>query len=195
MADKDEKQDVRAGKGRRDEIGGSGVYPMSGPHPQGPAEIRTEPAWGQGERGAAGYEDHGSSEMTYDGREVLGGLSEDEAAEVPEGEIPRAQWVRSFDRLSKRLRGRQVRVEVGTDHRVAQHDVTFDGISADLKDRENSIALTAGSDSVGEVTHLIPAVRAVRMRREGGVHVLEIESARGPLTTVRIGPLDVREAA
>lgn len=51
------------GKGRRDEVGGSGVYPMSGPHPAGNAPIIPEPAWGQGERGAAGYDEAGESEL------------------------------------------------------------------------------------------------------------------------------------
>jgi CBS domain-containing protein len=50
------------GAGRVDEVGRSGVYPMSGPHPSGDAPIISEPAWGQGQRGAAGYEDHGESE-------------------------------------------------------------------------------------------------------------------------------------
>ena len=52
------------GAGRRDEgLGKSGVYPMSGPHPIGDAPIVTPAAWGQGPRGAAGYEDHGESEI------------------------------------------------------------------------------------------------------------------------------------
>lgn len=51
------------GAGRVDEVGGSGVYPMSGPHPSGNAPIIPEPAWGQGQRGALGYEDHGESEI------------------------------------------------------------------------------------------------------------------------------------
>lgn len=52
------------GAGRRDEgLGKSGVYPMSGPHPAGDAPIVTPAAWGQGPRGAAGYEDHGESEI------------------------------------------------------------------------------------------------------------------------------------
>lgn len=66
------------GAGRKDEVGRSGVYPMSGPHPPGDAEIRTQPAWGQGERGAAGYEDHGASALSYVGGQVLGGYSETE---------------------------------------------------------------------------------------------------------------------
>jgi hypothetical protein len=53
-----------AGKGRRDETGHSGVYPMSAPEGASPdAELKGEAAWGQGDRGAAGYDDHGDSEV------------------------------------------------------------------------------------------------------------------------------------
>jgi len=51
------------GAGRKDEVGGSGVYPKSAPHPPGDARIVTPASWGQGDRGAAGYEDHGESEL------------------------------------------------------------------------------------------------------------------------------------
>lgn len=52
------------GAGRRDDVGHSGVYPMSGDErPPHGAEIRTEASWGQGDRGAAGYDDSGSSEL------------------------------------------------------------------------------------------------------------------------------------
>ena len=51
------------GSGRKDEVGRSGVYPMSGPHPSGDAPIVTPASWGQGKRGAPGYEDHGESEL------------------------------------------------------------------------------------------------------------------------------------
>jgi len=57
------------GQGRVDEVGGSGVYPASGPLPKGDAPIRAPAAWGQGERGAAGYQDHGESELSL-GREA-----------------------------------------------------------------------------------------------------------------------------
>src|ERR1051326_6077060 len=44
------------GAGRRDEVGRSGVYPMSGGLPTGKhVEIRTPGAWGQGDRGGEGY--------------------------------------------------------------------------------------------------------------------------------------------
>lgn len=47
-----------------DVVGSSGVYPMSGPHPKGEAPLVWPASWGQGERGAAGYEDHGESELS-----------------------------------------------------------------------------------------------------------------------------------
>jgi putative phosphoribosyl transferase len=53
------------GAGRRDEVGGSGVYPASAGAAPGGAELRTPAAWGQGERGAAGYEDAGESELFF----------------------------------------------------------------------------------------------------------------------------------
>lgn len=54
------------GAGRKDDIGRSGVYPMSGPHPAGNAPLVGQAAWGQGERGASGYEDHGESEIVIE---------------------------------------------------------------------------------------------------------------------------------
>lgn len=52
------------GAGRRDAVGHTGVYPQSASERPSPdAPVRTENAWGQGERGAAGYEDSGSSEL------------------------------------------------------------------------------------------------------------------------------------
>ena len=59
-----------AADNRRDEVGRSGVYPASGPLPPGEAEVHSMPAWGQGERGAAGYEDSGSSEIWFTQQEL-----------------------------------------------------------------------------------------------------------------------------
>jgi CBS domain-containing protein len=50
------------GAGKKDKVGPSGVHPMSGPHPRSDAPLVWWPgAWGQGKRGAAGYENHGES--------------------------------------------------------------------------------------------------------------------------------------
>ncbi len=51
------------GQGRKDVVKGSGVYPASGPLPDEDAESQGMASWGQGERGAKGYKDHGSSEL------------------------------------------------------------------------------------------------------------------------------------
>jgi hypothetical protein len=51
------------GAGRRDEIGGkTGVYPWSDAPPDLDAPVRTEAEFGQGDRGAEGYDDAGTSE-------------------------------------------------------------------------------------------------------------------------------------
>lgn len=64
------------GAGRRDEVGKSGVYPMSAGIPEGKhPEIRTMAAWGQGERGAEGYNDAGGSELVWRDGQLLGGLT------------------------------------------------------------------------------------------------------------------------
>jgi hypothetical protein len=84
----------------RDEVGRSGVYPSSGPIPAKDLPIRRQMEWGQGERGAAGYEDHGSSELQFEGGALLGGLDEEwagifsrNALQAEEGrEVPLAAW-------------------------------------------------------------------------------------------------------
>ena len=56
-----------SGKGQKEKPGRSGVYPMSAHEmpPSGDAPVRNMQEFGQGERGATGYEDHGSSETEY----------------------------------------------------------------------------------------------------------------------------------
>ncbi len=51
------------GKGRTDEVSGSGVYPASAGDAPKDASAHGEASWGQGDRGAAGYNDSGSSEL------------------------------------------------------------------------------------------------------------------------------------
>ncbi len=53
------------GQGRKDEVGKTGVYPVSSSEGASPdAEVHGEMSWGQGERGAEGYYDHGESEIS-----------------------------------------------------------------------------------------------------------------------------------
>lgn len=70
--------------------------------------IRRQMEWGQGERGAAGYEDHGSSELTFEGGASGSGLDESwsalftkEPILAPEGrEVPMEAWVLFCDWFS-----------------------------------------------------------------------------------------------
>jgi len=73
------------GAGRREEVGRSGVYPASGPWPEGDAPIVGEKDWGQGERGAAGYEDHGESELNLTTPGADDGIGSSEAATPSDG--------------------------------------------------------------------------------------------------------------
>lgn len=74
------------GAGRRDEIGGrSGVFPASSAEgAPSDAEIRTQAEWGQGERGAAGYEDSGSSELNFSEEIAAEGIMEPPNIHEPE---------------------------------------------------------------------------------------------------------------
>jgi uncharacterized membrane protein len=58
------------GKGRIDRVGHTGVYPASDPDAPPDAEAQGMASWGQGERGAAGYEDSGESEVSGLGEET-----------------------------------------------------------------------------------------------------------------------------
>jgi hypothetical protein len=76
IGDPRESGNPGGGAGRRDEVGPTGVYPMSGGIPKGKhLSIRTPAAWGQGERGAAGYNDSGGSELIYRDGQLLGGTT------------------------------------------------------------------------------------------------------------------------
>ena len=51
------------GAGQREDVGRTNVYPVSSMEgASGDATIQGEQSWGQSDRGAAGYEDHGESE-------------------------------------------------------------------------------------------------------------------------------------
>ncbi len=187
-----------AGLGRQDVVGRTGVYPATGPLPPGPAEVRTAGAFGQGERGGAGYEDHGTSELTYSGGQVLGGLSGTERAVDVQSllkprEIARDEWVKFFEALEKGLNWPSVTVEVreGGSTRVEQRDVPLDGISADVKDRESIVTVAVGRTADKLVIHTISAKR-VAVREEGDSKLLEIEANDGTTTMVRFRNADLQ---
>lgn len=171
------------GQGRKDEVGGSGVYPFSGPQPQGPAEIRTQAGWGQGERGAAGYEDSGRSELVYEGGQLLGGLDTEAPGSANAGdEIPPDAWGKKLDDFSHR--GCRVSIEqiAGENRQVQVEDEPLNGISADHPGKREKIYISVGEKPDQELTHIITSPRRLWMDGAGKV---EIESANGERTIVR----------
>ncbi len=72
--EKDKEQDQLSGTpqgkdgvGRKEKPGKSGVYPASLGEENIPedAEVKGQAEWGQGERGAEGYDDSGRSELSF----------------------------------------------------------------------------------------------------------------------------------
>jgi hypothetical protein len=63
---KPQRKEEQNDQNRIDEVGKSGVYPVSEIDNADPkAKVHGEASWGQGDRGAAGYEDSGSSELFF----------------------------------------------------------------------------------------------------------------------------------
>ena len=67
---KNDSGEPGGGKGRRDEVGPTGVYPLSADHIPPDAEIRMAGSWGGGD-----YNEAGGSELVYRDGILLGGLT------------------------------------------------------------------------------------------------------------------------
>lgn len=105
---------------REDYVGKSGVYPMSGPHPAGNAPIRGQMEWGQGDRGAIGFEDHGSSQLSMDSGVLVGGFDQSQRWPgapqpgmpiAPLLEIPVAEWPAFCTWFTEEFRGMMTSLE------------------------------------------------------------------------------------
>ena len=178
------------GKGRKDEVGKSGVYPMSGPLPEGPAELRTPAAWGQGERGAAGYEDSGRSELVYEHGQLLGGLDTGAPGSPPEAgmEIQPEAWEKTLDAFSHEHKDCPVQIEevTGAERRLAVNELPLEGISSDRLGMRDKIYVSVGDRPDDAYTHTINAPRRLRIVAEPDQpESAEIDSADGKRTIVR----------
>ena len=106
-------------------------------------------------------------------------------------EIPRQEWTTFFDSFSKQYVGRSATVEVTGqeigDQVEAQQQV-FSGISADLKDHENRIAVIVGP-SVDEATsRTVDSPTEVWLKEGDGQAQpsLEIRSSDGTATLLTL---------
>jgi hypothetical protein len=77
--DREQSGQPGGGAGRRDDVGtgDKGVFPASANPDEIPGDATPQgmASWGQGERGAAGYEESGGSELVMREGELLGGLT------------------------------------------------------------------------------------------------------------------------
>jgi hypothetical protein len=181
------------GQGRKDAVGRSGLYPMSGLHPPGPTEGRTAGTGGQGERGAAGYEDHGSAQLTYEGGQLLGALEthgDNLTAQPQTGnvEIPPEEWIPFFNSFSRQHQGwlADITIRQGDEEKTEARDCRLEGISSDHLSARDEIYLSV-SRGHGHITHSIKnPMKAIFQRDPRGAHEgIEITSADGTRTSVR----------
>ncbi len=145
------------GAGRKEEVGGSGVYPMSGPHPGGPAQVQPAASWGQGDRGAAGYGDAGHSEL----RTETPAGSAHASHETAPREIAHPEWRAALQRFTTAHAGAPVSLELhhrdGTLIEVRQAPLV--GVSLD-----DSAGAARIYIHVGDLVHPVAHPRQVRMR-------------------------------
>lgn len=151
---------ANAGAGRKENVRGSGVYPVSGPWPKGRAPIRSEAEWGEGPRSRR---------------------RQQEAQGEGEREIPRNQWVKFLDQFSKVHDGWPTTVKVtrAGKRRLATEAraLPLQGITVDLKNRADRDRTSIILDMQPNVhlTHSVPETKRVISRE----NELEIEAANG----------------
>lgn len=179
-------------KPRKDEVGRSGVYPFTSSQSPKAADVRTARSWGQGERGGKGYEDHGGSELSYQGGQLLGALEEGGdglAAHSQSGnvEIPPEEWISFFNSFSRQHDGwlASVKVTQGNEQRWEVHERPLAGISSDHLTARDEIYITIDRDEGGQLTHPIKNPMKVVFRRdlEGAHEGIDITTASGTTTT------------
>jgi hypothetical protein len=104
-------------------------------------------------------------------------------------EIPRPQWTKFFDSLSRTHADEPIRVEVLRLDIGAQLEVValpLDGIATDLRDNHCVITIAAGSTPADHVAHLITDPQHVRILRgpTGDDEALEIEASDESTTLI-----------
>jgi hypothetical protein len=107
---------------------------------------------------------------------------------VPTTEIPRYKWPAFFDSFSGQHEGWLARVEIvreGFPTEIAVDELPLEGISADLKDKEQTISIRLGDDMAECVSVENPQHVVLEQTDEGADRALEIDSADGRKTMVR----------
>jgi Family of unknown function (DUF5335) len=108
-------------------------------------------------------------------------------------EIPEKEWIPYLAEFTRENRGANARLEiVGADkevgYQVETEDRPFDGVAADIKDRERTVWIAFGSTAEDHLTHGVHGAAAIRVlpSTEARGSVLEVEAADGTKTILEL---------
>jgi len=106
-------------------------------------------------------------------------------------DIPTDEWIPFLAEFTRENRGAHAVLEVfgeGVGRQVATEDRPFDGIAADVKDRERSVWISFGSRPTGQFSHGVPGATAIRVRQATADHgaAMEIDSRDGTMTLLTL---------
>lgn len=103
------------------------------------------------------------------------------------------QWTPFLAEFTRENRGSHARLTIigadtDTGSQVETENRPFDGVSADVKDRERTVWISFASDASDHMTHGVAGAKAIRTLAavEGGGTVLEVESADGTKTLLEL---------
>jgi hypothetical protein len=108
-------------------------------------------------------------------------------------EIFQDQWIPFLAEFTRENRGAHARLtiigaEADVGAQVETENRPFDGVSADVKDRERTVWITFGTSAEDHMTHGVHGATAIRTLPPAGGSgpVLEVESADGAKTLVEL---------
>ncbi len=103
---------------------------------------------------------------------------------MPTREIPRNEWEIFFNTFSKEYEGWLVSLDVDDKPKrdlEEAHNLTLEGITAEMKDRENAISIDLGNTPSKQMTHAVlqPTRVVLEQTAEGADKEIRIESREG----------------
>jgi dienelactone hydrolase len=170
------------------------VYPFTSPNAPKDAEVRVAGSFGRGERGASRYEDHGGSELSYEGEQLLGALEEggsNLAAHAGTGtqEIAAEEWISFFDSFSRQHEGWLVSIMTirGGEQKTEVRDVRLEGISSDHLNAWDEIYISVDRGNRDHLTHAVKSPLKVMFRQDlrDAHEGIDVHSADGTVTGIR----------
>jgi hypothetical protein len=112
-------------------------------------------------------------------------------------EIRQCDWMSFLTEFTRENRGAHARLEIigantDTGYQVETEDRPFDGVSADIKDKERTLWIAFGSTAADHFTHGVHNARVVRMLPATEIRgaVLEVEAADGTKTILDLTPVE-----